>query len=343
MPLANGSYTATLIEVDSASKFIKSSPVTFTVGGPPPCTLPSSPGANLCTPEPGSTDSSPVLFTGAGTGASGSVNHLELWIDGNKIGDFPGNTMSASVPLATGPHTATLVEVDSAANFIKSPPVAFIAGSTPSCGTPSPGAILCTPAPGSTDSSPVSFTGVGAGASGSVNHLELWIDGTKIGDFPGNTMSASVPLATGPHTATLVEVDSASNFIKSSPVTFTVGGVAVAVTTYHNDLTREGANTAETSLTTSNVNASSFGKLATYSVDGQVYPQPLIIPNLTINNGTHNAMYVATEHDSAYAFDADGGGPLWSESLLGPGMIPAQSSDTTGVSPEIGVLCYPGH
>ena len=52
-------------------------------------------------------------------------------------------------------------------------------------------------------------------------------------------------------------------------------------------------------------------------------------------------MYVATEHDSAYAFDADGGGTLWSESLLGPGMIPAQSSDTTGVSPEIGVLATP--
>ena len=175
------------------------------------------------------------------------MNHLELWIDGNKIGDFPGSTMSASVPLATGPHTATLVEVDSASNFIKSSPVAFIVGSTPPCGPPSsPGAILCTPAPGSTDSSPVSFTGAGTGASGSVNHLELWIDGNKIGDFPGNTMSASVPLATGSHTATLVEVDSASNFLKSTPVTFTVGGGAVAVTTYHNDLTREGANTAET-------------------------------------------------------------------------------------------------
>ncbi len=342
VPLANGSHTATLVEVDSASKFIKSSPVTFTVGGPPPCTLPSSPGAILCTPEPGSTNSSPVSFTGAGTGASGSVNHLELWVDGNKIGDFPGSTMSASVPLATGSHTATLVEVDSASNFIKSSPVAFIVGGPPPCSPPSsPGAILCTPAPGSTNSSPVSFTGAGTGASGSVNHLELWVDGNKIGDFPGSTMSASVPLANGSHTATLVEVDSASAVLKSTPVTFNVSGGVVAVTTYHNDLTREGANTAETSLTTSNVNASSFGKLATYSVDGQVYPQPLIIPNLTINNGTHNVMYVATEHDSAYAFDADGGGTLWSESLLGPGMIPAQSSDTTGVSPEIGVLATP--
>ena len=121
-------------------------------------------------------------------------------------------------------------------------------------------------------------------------------------------MSASVPLANGSHTATLVEVDSSSNFIKSTPITFTVsgggggGGGTVAVTTYHNDLTRQGANTAETTLTTSNVNSGSFGKLATYSVDGQVYPQPLIVPALGINGGTHNVLYVATEHDSVYAF-----------------------------------------
>ena len=196
------------------------------------------------------------------------MNHLELWIDGNKIGNFPGNTMSASVPLANGSHTATLVEVDSASNFIKSTPVTFTVGGTPP--------LRSTVFSGS-DSVHTSrgqhgyFTGTihraGTGASGSVNHLELWVDGNKIGDFPGSTMSASVPLANGSHTATLIEVDSSSNFIKSTPVTFNVTGGrrrgTVAVTTYHNDLTREGANTAETTLTTSNVNSSSFGKLAT--------------------------------------------------------------------------------
>ena len=198
-------------------------------------------------PAAGSTVSSPVQFSGAGTGASGSVNHLELWIDGTKIGNYPGNKMTASVPLANGSHTATLVEVDSASNFLKSTPVTFtVGGAPPPCGPPSsPGAILCTPAPGSTVSSPVQFTGAGTGASGSVNHLELWVDGTKIGDFPGSTMSASVPLANGSHTATLVEVDSSSNFLKSTPTTFNVtgggggGGGTVAVTTYHNDITRQ--------------------------------------------------------------------------------------------------------
>jgi len=347
-PSTTGTHTITATSAADSSKTGAAGVTVVSSGGG--CNAPSSPGAILCTPVAGSTVSSPVQFSGAGTGASGSVNHLELWVDGTKIGNYPGNTMSASVPLANGSHSATLVEVDSASNFIKSTPVTFTVGSGGggSCAAPSsPGAILCTPAAGSTVSSPVQFTGAGTGASGSVNHLELWVDGNKVGDFPGSTMTASVPLANGSHSATLVEVDSSSNFIKSTPVSFTVsggggvGGGTVAVTTYHNDLTRQGANTAETTLTPANVNSGSFGKLATYSVDGQVYPQPLIIPALGINGSTHNVMYVATEHDSVYAFDADGGGTLWSKSLLGPGMTPAPSSDTEGVSPEIGVLSTP--
>ena len=346
-PAASGTHTVTATSATSSSSTGAATITVTSSGGG--CTPPSSPGSILCTPAAGSTVSSPVQFSGAGRGASGSVNHLELWIDGTKIGNYSGSTMSASVPLANGSHTATLVEVDSAGSFIKSSPDTFTVGSGGgggSCNPPfSPGAILCTPIAGSTASSPVPFTGGGTSASGSVNHLELWVDGNKIGDFPGNTMSASVPLVGGSHTATLVEVDSSGNFLKSAPDTFSVsgggGGGTVAVTTYHNDVTRQGANTAETILTTSNVNASSFGKLATYSVDGQVYPQPLVVPNLIINGGTHNVMYVATEHDSVYAFDADGGGALWSKSLLGPGMTPVSSSDNLGVSPEIGVLSTP--
>jgi hypothetical protein len=66
-----------------------------------------------------------VLFTGAGTGATGKVDHLELWVDGNKVGNYPGATMSASVPLAAGSHSAILVEVDSSFHFAKSMAVSF--------------------------------------------------------------------------------------------------------------------------------------------------------------------------------------------------------------------------
>jgi FG-GAP-like repeat len=190
------------------------------------CTAPSSPGALLCAPQAGHTYSSPVQFTGAGTGASGKVDHLELWIDGTKIGNYPENSMTASVALANGSHTATLVEVDSSYHYVKSNPVTFSVGSgggTPPCMAPSsPGAKLCSPAQGSSVSSPVLFTGAGTGASGKVDHLELWIDGSKIGNYPGNSMSASVALASGSHAATLVEVDSTYHYLKSNPVTFTV-------------------------------------------------------------------------------------------------------------------------
>lgn len=95
----------------------------------------------------------------------------------------------------------------------------------------------------------------------------------------------------------------------------------VPVVTYHYDNTRQGANTNETVLNLANVNVTNFGKLFTYAVDGHVYAQPLIMTNLTFpGRGVRNAVFVATENDSIYAFDADSngdtnGGLLWSTNL----------------------------
>ncbi len=79
----------------------------------------------------------------------------------------------------------------------------------------------------------------------------------------------------------------------------------VAVTTYKYDNGRTGQNTNETVLTPSNVTSTQFGKLFTHATDGQIYAQPLYIPNLTVNGAVHNVVFVATENDSVYAFDAD--------------------------------------
>jgi hypothetical protein len=93
------------------------------------------------------------------------------------------------------------------------------------------------------------------------------------------------------------------------------------VLTQHNDTARTGQNLYETVLTQKNVNATDFGKLFSYPVDGQIYAQPLYVPNVTIPNlGVHNVLYVATENDTLYAFDADGLSPniLWQVSFINP-------------------------
>ncbi|HEX8712668.1 MAG TPA: hypothetical protein VF730_12400, partial [Terracidiphilus sp.] len=96
----------------------------------------------------------------------------------------------------------------------------------------------------------------------------------------------------------------------------------VAVPTWRYDLTHAGQNTQETALNPTNVNVTSFGKLFSVSVDSTVYAQPLYIPGLKMSDGlVHNVLFVATENDSIYAFDADSNQgadakPLWQISLL---------------------------
>src|SRR3984893_6509890 len=105
------------------------------------------------------------------------------------------------------------------------------------------------------------------------------------------------------------------------------------------DNARTGANVKETILTPANVKASSFGKVFSYKVDGDVYAQPLYLPHLAIpDKGVHNVVFVATEHDSVYAFDADGrpAAPLWHVNFLGRGVtaVPARDVDCPLITPE---------
>ncbi len=121
------------------------------------------------------------------------------------------------------------------------------------------------------------------------------------------------------------------------------------VLTQHNDTLRTGANANETILSPANVKASSFGKLFTQSVDGIVVGQPLYVSNLLMPDGkSHNVVYVATQHNTVYAFDADSNRvgtppPLWSVSLNGGGTsVPISDFGCTGTHyTEIGIMGTP--
>jgi len=120
------------------------------------------------------------------------------------------------------------------------------------------------------------------------------------------------------------------------------GTAGTNVTTYHNDNARSGQNLTETILTPSNLNSSSFGKLFVISVDGKVDAQPLYLTQVSIpNQGTHNVVYVVTEHGSVYGFDADSGMLLWHVSMLAAGETTSDDHGCGQVTPEIGITATP--
>src|SRR5206468_3433720 len=143
----------------------------------------------------------------------------------------------------------------------------------------------------------------------SAGHQLYSVGGAKLDTF--------LPLGAGAR-ATFVMATDKCGGTRQASVSLTVKGTAVV--TYQYDMQRTGANRFETTLTTANVKQSLFGKLFACSVDSYIYGQPLYIPGMTIAGGTHNVVYVATENNTVYAFDADGSSctPLWQKSIGTP-------------------------
>jgi hypothetical protein len=141
-----------------------------------------------------------------------------------------------------------------------------------------------------------------------------------------------------------VVVSNSAGQVTSNPATLTVLPVStsgVDVVTYHNNIARTGQNLKEVILTPANVTSATFGRLGFFNTDGKVDGQPLYLSSLNVAGGRHNVLYVVTEHDSVYAFDADSGSVLWQVSLLTGGETPSDDRGCSQITPEIGITSTP--
>ncbi len=175
------------------------------------------------------------------------------------------------------------------------------------------------------------------------------VDGSNGGNSTTGTITTAGLFTPGTqaglHTITATSVTNAS---VNTSVSFAVSDIQ-GVYKYHNDLASTGQNLKEYALTPATVNSSTFSRLFSCPVDGYIYAQPLYVPNWPVGSVTRNVVFIATEHDSVYAFDADSSSclQLWKTSFLGTGVITMPWTDTSptlptnDVFPEIGITSTP--
>jgi hypothetical protein len=184
----------------------------------------------------------------------------------------------------------------------------------------------------------VAITGLPTGVTANPATLSL---------TPGTAQSTTLTAALGAAAATpaVAFTGTSGSFAHSASLALTVQAApttnAPDVTTYHFDVARDGLNAHETILTPSNVNSAQFGKIGFDTVDGKADAEPLYLANVIAGTQLRNVLYVATEHDSVYAFDADSGVQLWKTSILGSGETTSDDHGCSQITPEIGITSTP--
>lgn len=164
----------------------------------------------------------------------------------------------------------------------------------------------------------------------------------------GGNASVGTITPTGLYTApstiglhTIGAISSADSSLTASASITVINYSQASVLTYHNDDARDGAYTEEVTLTPSNVNSATFGKLLAYPVDGQIYAQPLYMYKLNIAGATHDVVFVETQNNSVYAFDADATAAspttFWQRNFG----TPVNANDSGGPAPNVGILSTP--
>ncbi|HEY7992972.1 MAG TPA: PQQ-binding-like beta-propeller repeat protein [Candidatus Eremiobacteraceae bacterium] len=176
------------------------------------------------------------------------------------------------------------------------------------------------------------------------SRVDVYANGTWIGSAIARGPVTRVPIrhALAPRARVWTQIRTRT----SSMTVISHDGVQIDEPTFHYDSLRTGWDPYESTLTTGNVNPSTFGQLWSQHVDGNVYAQPLYLANVTMPDTTiHNVLYVATCNDTLYAFDADTGATLWIDAFTNPAhgivAVPATNVSNHNVWPTIGIVGTP--
>lgn len=250
-------------------------------------------------------------FTITLTGTSGSLTHTTTVSVTVAAPATPGYT------LATSPASLTLT--------------AGAAGS--------PVSVEASPLNGFTGAVKVAIGGLPSGVTANPSSLTL-----TPGVAQNTTLTASSSAAIASSTITFTSTS--GSLTHSASLGLTVQPAQTTTTTpdvitFHYDVARDGLNSQESILTPANVNSTGFGKIGFDTADGKVDAQPLYLANVSIGGQLHNVLYIATEHGSLFAWDADSGKQLWKTSVIPSGETPSDSHNCGQIETEIGITATP--
>jgi hypothetical protein len=295
------------------------------------------PGVPVITQQPASqsvTTGQPATFSVVATGTAPLT--YQWYMSGATVGT---NSGTLTIPQAASSQTGAqiYVNVSNSAGTTKSNTVSLTVSSAATAPTISQQPAGVTVTAGQAASFSVTATGTAPLT------YQWFMNGTKVGtNSDSYTISQT---ASGQNGAQIyATVTNTVGTATSRTVTLTVNGVqtsSVNVLTYHNDIARTGQNLSETTLTPANLNSTNFGKVGNLSVDAAVDAEPLYVSNLTVAGSSHNVVFVVTENDSAYAFDADTFAQLWHVSVLGANETASDNRGCGQVSPIIGITSTP--
>jgi hypothetical protein len=298
----------------------------------------TQPDVVVTTPAPNSTVTSPVTYKATATTSSCSkgVASMGIYVDNKLIYVVDSTTLDTQITLSPGAEHTVVEEWDKCggASYVTINLTVASSGTTPTSISVTPSSASF--AMGATQQ----FTATAKYSNGSTANVTSSATWSVANSAVASISSAGLATAKASgSTAVTATVDGVTG---KSPINVTIAaGTGVNVPTWHADANRSGLNAGEKSLTPNNVSAATFGKLFSYLVDGYAYAEPLLMSNVKIGSATHNVIYVATEHDSVYAFDADtygSGAPLWHTSLLKSGETPITGGT---IKPYQGVTSTP--